>query len=405
LLLCANALALSIGAGLGCGAPDAAAPTRSKGGRDIQLWGVAAEVREILLQPDALVRAEALAALFQALEPEALEQVRDAYDSVFLDLGDLELELLAEWWTRFDPESAFEWTSSSWQASHPRVVHAVMRGWARRDPEGALRAAEQQPVYSIRRPMVHAVLAGWEESGKPGAFEYVQALPQGQDRQRALYVLARRKVLRDGVEAAFRWAEAQPDGDGQFKLNLFRRVASSAAEVEPERAAAWAAEHAGGPSGNGLPRRVGTRWAKRDPETAMRWLSTLEPGPNRNDGVQETYRTWLRFGFQDAFAWLPSQPLEPWLDPAVALYAQVLAPTAPREALDWAHRISDEELRWPTVGRVWRVWALADEAAANAWLAQAELPDFYRERIPQIPEGMRRMAELGREEREPETPD
>jgi hypothetical protein len=391
--MCVAALAFAASAGPGCDGSDPTALSRSKGGRDVQLWGVAAEVREILLQPDALVRAEALATLFQALEPEALEQVRSAYDGVFLDLGDLELELFAEWWTRFDPRSAFEWTSANWHASHPRVVQAVMRGWARHDPEQALRAAEQQRVYTIRRPLVHAVLAGWEESGKPGVFEYVQELPRGPDRQRALYVVARRKVLRDGAEAAFRWAEALPDSPDEFKLNLFRRLASSAAEVEPGAAAAWAAKHADGPHGNGLPRRVGTRWAKRDPEAAMRWLSTLEPGPNRVDGVQETYRTWLRVGFEDAFAWLPAQPAEAWLEPAVALYAQIVAQSAPREALDWAQRIGDEELRWPTVGRVWRVWALDDEAAANAWLEQAELPDFYRKRIPEIPEGMRRLAE------------
>jgi hypothetical protein len=214
----------------------------------------------------------------------------------------------------------------------------------------------------------------------------------GHDRQRAIYTVARRKVLRDGVEAAFRWAEGLPDSEDEFKLNVFRRVASSAAEVDPQAAAAWAERHADGEHGLQLPRRVGTRWAKRDPESAMRWLSTLPESWNRDDGVRETYRTWLRLGGDRPMEWLRNAELEPWLDPAVSLFAKKLSYEDPEAALEWAGRISDEEIRWGTVGVIARAWLMADEEAAKAWIDGAELPDVYRQKIFVIPEGMRRRA-------------
>jgi hypothetical protein len=384
--------------------PSLQPPSRSKTpARDIVLVEVAAEVREVLLNPDVLERTADLARLLQRLGPESIEQVRDAYDSVFLDLGEVDLVLLAEWWARHDPEAAFEWTLREWRADHPAVVVMVLRAWGRSDPTAALRRAQQVPKAVLRRPYTDAVIAGWEESGQPGILDYVESLGSGHDRQRAIYTVARRKVLRDGVEAAFRWAEGLPDSEDEFKLNVFRRVASSAAEVDPEAAAAWAERHADGEHGLQLPRRVGTRWAKRDPEAAMRWLSTLPQGWNRDDGVRETYRTWLRLGGDRPLAWLRGAELEPWLDPAVALFATRLSHEDREEALEWAGRISDEELRWGTVGIIARGWLMTDEEAAKAWIDRAELPELYRRKIFEIPEGVRPRAAAPAEA--PETPE
>jgi len=388
------ALAFGVGYRVGLSQqPTQQAPSRSKTEQvDVVLVGVSAEVREILLNPDVLERTDDLARLFQRLGPESLEEVRGAYDSVFLDLGEVDLVLLAEWWARFDPEAAVEWTEREWRAEHPAVVVQVFRAWARSDPGAALQAAENFSNPLLRRPYVHAVIAGWEESGQPGVLDYVESLGRGHDRQRAIYVVARRKVLRDGPEAAFRWAEGLPDSEDEFKLNVFRRVASSAAEVDPEAAAAWAARQQAGEHGLALPTRVATRWAKRDPEAAMLWLSTLPEGWNRNDGVRETYLTWLRLGGDRPLEWLRSAKIEPWLDPAVSLFAKKLALDDREEALQWASRISDEELRWGTITIIARDWLALDEEAAKAWIDQAELPELYQRKVFALTPAIRERA-------------
>jgi len=362
--------------------------------------GDASAVVEALREPDPLVRAEALARSFRTLAPDALPQVRRAYSGGFFDLGDTELVLLAEWWARFDAPAALDWTTAEWQANANQVRWAILRAWARQDPEAALRMVESQVADSERALWLDAVLSGWEDSGKPGAFEYVRALPYGEDRQRAIATLARRKVLRDGVTAAFDWAESQPEDDDKFKLNLLRRVGSAGAEVDPVLASQRAALLSDGPYARGLLRRVGTRWAKRDGEAALRWLASQPPDRARDDAVGETFRTWVRWSRADALRFMggPGRE-EPAYEPAVGLYALVISREDPVTAVEVAQALSDEEKRWVTTGRVWRNWWIEDEDAANAWFEahESEIPEFYRERIRTIPDGVRkRKRERGR---------
>jgi hypothetical protein len=379
-------LALGILVAAGCGETTPESPLVPSGD--------ASQVVEALREPDPLARAESLARTFQQLPPEALPAVRDAYSGTFFDLGDTELVLLAEWWARFDAPAALEWSREEWRADTSQVRQSILRAWARRDPEAALRVAETQRAEGERALWLDAVLSGWEESGQPGAFELVRGMPTGADRQRALATLARRKVLRDGVAAAFDWAEALPEDDDRFKLNLMRRVGSAAAQLEPELAAERAGRLADGPYADGLLRHVGTRWAKRDGQAALRWLVSLPPGPPRDDGVSETYRSWLRGTTRaDALRFMEGPARDdPALDPATALYAQVLASDDPLAAIEVARGLVDEPLRWATVGRVWRTWWIDDDEAANAWFEQAsDIPEFYRERIPVIPQALRKV--------------
>ena len=57
---------------------------------------VGAAVRAALLVPDRLARVERLASLLRSLGPDAIEPVRQAYDTTFLDVGDVELTLFIE---------------------------------------------------------------------------------------------------------------------------------------------------------------------------------------------------------------------------------------------------------------------------------------------------------------------
>jgi hypothetical protein len=322
-----------------------------------------------------------------------------AYDSVFFDIGDIELVLLAEWWAAFDPEAAYTWSFETWRANHPAIRLAVLRGWGRVDPAAALlraSVASTSPAEHMR-----AVIAGWDESGRPGLYETLRGMGPGAERQRLIEMIARRRVLRDGIEPTFRWAEALPDDDDYFKLHVFQRVASSAAEIDPERAAGWASKHEGQPYAWDLARRVGTRWAKREPEKAMAWVESLPESHSRSLAVRETYLAWLRKDKPAAREFVRSREVTPWLEPAVSLYAKSLMtedPTRGAEALGWAQRISDPVLRDATIILVARSWSVADPAATEAWLASADLSDLVRQKIREIPKRQQRAAERRRTE-------
>lgn len=364
----------------------------------VELEGVASEARAILLNQDLLERTASLTALLQKLGPDSLEDIKSAYETIFMDFGETDLIFFAEWWARFDPAAAFAWTQAQAATEHPVVVTAVLRTWARTNPGAALMAS-RVPNAKLRSMFVEACLMGWEESGRPGLLEFIQGLPAGGDRQRAITVVARRKVLRDGPKAAFEWAEELPDSVDVFKLNVLRRIASAAAEVAPRKAAKWAESLLGGEFEHGIPQRVGTRWAKRDPRAAMDWLSTLAAGRSRDDGVRETFRKWLREDPDAAMEYATTVELEPWLDPMVARVATRLGKDDPMLALDWASKVMDEDLRLTTTGIVARSWAFDDESAARAWVEQTDLPDYLKRKIFEIPDSMRPGAMKRRKER------
>ena len=78
--------------------------------------------------------------------------------------------------------------------------------------------------------------------------------------------------------------------------------------------------------------------------------------------------------------------------PPLALFARKLGADEPEEALDWAGRIADEELRWGTVGQIAREWLVMDEPAAKAWIERSELPEPYRSKTLVIPRAIRRQV-------------
>lgn len=371
-------------------AKDAAEATRLRSDGEI-LDDRSGEIQEALLEEDSIVRAERLAAVLRTLEPEALEDALAAYDTVYLDIGDFELELLADWWARFDPEAAYAWAQSDWRAAHMGVMEAVLRSWARLDPQAALAEAESEnrPVQQVT--LVSAVLRGWEEGGHPGAFDFAFTLP-GEYGMRVNAVMIRRRVMRTGPDATLEWFESLPGVMDSTKKDIQKRVATAVADVAPEKAAAWAEKYMAERDRTRLAHRVGARWARQDPEAAMAWLESLPESMDRDFGVKETYRSWFRHDRERAWAWLVEQEPEPWLDEALAMYAQSWQRAHPKDggtALAKALQIADEELRWTTVMNTWKAWLAADGKPAAEWFGKhhAEIPEFYRNRMQVVPAG------------------
>ena len=348
-------------------------------------------IQEVLLIEDHLARAERLAATLQTLEPEALEDALAAYETVYLDIGDFELEMLADWWARFDPEAALAWAQSDWRNAHMGVLEAVLRAWARIDPQAALAEAESEtrPIQQVT--LLAAVLRGWEEAGHPGALEFAMSVP-GEQGMRLNAVMVRRRVMRTGADATIEWFESLPGSILGAKKELQKRVATAIADVAPEKAAAWVEPYMAERDRTRLAHRVGARWARTDPEAAMAWLESLPESMDRDFGVKETYRSWFRYDRQRAWSWLVDQKPEPWLDEALAMYAQSWQRAHPKDgatALAKALEISEEELRWTTVMNTWKAWAQTDFKPAGTWFAAHadEIPEFYRRRMQVFPAG------------------
>ena len=351
----------------------------------IELLGTEAELVEILQLNDPLERGRLLTTKFQTLGPDSLDEVLDAYDVVFFEIGDFEFEMLATWWTRFDPQAALDFTRTYWAASNNSVVQAVFRQWASTDPTAAHQAllwAGSNPEHPD--PWINALVTGWDESGYPGLYDFVYSLGPGFHRQRALMQLAQRQIRRDGADAAIAWAESLPPGREQdvLKLNAFRRVAGALAQEDPEAATAFTLKHYSSPYGVGLPSWVGRRWSFYEPELTMAWLSTLPEGSNRDKGVEDTFIAWSRRDRESALDWASQQDLEAeWFQPALSHYARRLALTDINQGLELAGYVHHPEYRMMTVGKIVRTWLTRDPLEARKWLKNSDLTIKERAKI------------------------
>jgi hypothetical protein len=128
----------------------------------------------------------------------------------------------------------------------------------------------------------------------------------------------------------------------------------------------------------------------------MAWIASLPPSRGRGVAVRETYLAWIRTDSRGALAYIENAKIEPWLDPAVSIYTKMIVSndaSRSQEALGWVARISDPELRDATTVLIARSWLLEDPEAAEAWLAQANVPDLVRQKVHEVPKRARRLAE------------
>jgi hypothetical protein len=283
------------------------------------------------------------------------------------------------WWASFDPQAAFAWTTTEWRARFGSVTAAVFRSWAHRDPKRALDTAQGVALRGLRDYAVDGAIAGWDESGKPGLLEAITQLADV-DRQRLAEIFARRRVVTLGPAGALRWVDSLEATPAFQQMMAVRIASASAATVEgAPLAAAWATPRVRSDERlSSYPRRIATRWVAHDPLAAMAWLATLPGGADRGDGVAESFRTWVIRDHEAAFAWIEKTEMQPWNEPAMAVYARAIADEHPKQAIELAQRFSDPELRQSTMIVIGQVWSKKDRAAAAAWLAQPGIPERVR---------------------------
>ncbi len=144
---------------------------------------------------------------------------------------------------------------------------------------------------------------------------------------------------------------------------------------------AWCEKHCDGPFGDTVRQLVATRWAARDGQAALEWLSKAPEGRDRNRAVISAFRRWWQKDVgESASRWLESIGIEgfqPWMAPAVAVYAPHLAHTDPQKALEWAP-FAEEDRKTSVLIGIARNWRQHDAAAADAWIDRSPLNEEQR---------------------------
>lgn len=354
--------------------------------------GMGPALRAALAEGSRLERFRVLTETLDGLEPGNLAEAVEVYDGQLSGLGDCEIAIFMDAWTRFDPLSAVEHVQR-WPLMSKRKVGLEMaiQGWALRRPEEARVAVEEMMEdHPGRRKMllIQNLVLGWTYSGSPGVVAFVAELPMPL-RSGANVAMVGAQTRRLGAAGLLSWADevlVELEGKREFQRGFFRRVAHAAGQRDPERAAAWAGRHAGSDYGANGRRIVGEHWVKRDPAATFEWLSAGAADEEGAEAIRRVLSLWLKQDRPAAEEWLDSASPATLPDPALDFYAQDLVKRLEIEmAISWADSIRDESLREASLKAVATPWYRREPEAAEAWLQQSSLSEEAREAVRHPP--------------------
>jgi hypothetical protein len=364
---------------------------------------LAAALRSALAEGDAVERQGRTASLLEGLGPDAVAEVAVLYERMTPLIDAPELAAFFVAWARFDPvgalDHALSWRLPEMRGKRELGVGAVIRAWAQRDLLAARRATEQIVTDhpSLRGVLRQALVTGWAQSsqGQEGLAGFLADLPPLHSRVELIEDAARELVRGGGAEAVLGWAEPILRDEGydlRLKRPVYAAAVDAAAQWDPERTAAWTAEHSGADYAEersmGI---VAKHWGRWDGAAAMAWLSEQPAGERRDQAVRDAFGQWSKADPLGAWAWLDSEQSAALRDPAREFKARRMADHEPEKALDWCERIEDEGRRQSCLESVATSWYAQDAVAAETWLQQSSLDEETRRRVRKVAGPKRQM--------------
>jgi hypothetical protein len=347
-----------------------------------------ASLREVLEHPDAFERAQRIAQILQRSAPEDLETLRIEFENASLNQGDIEYSLFAHWWARFDPEAAFVYCDNHLRFEFPRVLLDVVRAWGRKDPIGAvessLLARRGTTSPAMADELVDALVVGWFESGEPGLGEWIVQQPDSGNIARGLRAYAKMRVLKYGDVETLEWIIESPEFEPQLRRLLLAGALTVIAHQNPALAVEWmeTAEERGVEIYTFMP-RIARSWAHHEPQKTMEWVLQYPDFPDRERAIMGITRRWLKRDEPGMVEWLKPRVGEEWTDQmryqSIRFYAQEA-----NYRVDWSHlmdraaEIVEVNRRRATVLWLAQRWFVADQPAAEAWMASH--PDAMTEK-------------------------
>jgi hypothetical protein len=383
------AAAIAIGCNREAPAPGSTAAP-SAAGSDVTFESLVA----VLSDPDEFARVRKLAEWLPTLGPQAVPivtQVLEQFASARIEIAGADYELLMRYWALHDPEAAARYAfGKSPRGYRVGSLYATVRPWMKENPEEALTSLRawgaEEGDYGAAVQI--ALVQGWYDSGKPGLEEYIHDLGPSFERQRALGAFLTAMIRARGAQAAASWAEAVPEKDSAYRLEVFRAAGESLVPFDVAAAKRLCDAHCDGPAGAAMRAQIAMRWAlngKGEGGAALEWLSNAPANDETGFAVRRTYAIWGDYDREGALAWMKpyvAGDLPAWLDPALPVYVRMLGDTSPAESLALIARFfSDDDKRDYWTVMITRLWRQRDEAAAEAWIAQASLSKEVLEKI------------------------
>jgi hypothetical protein len=344
------------------------------------------ELAQTLDEPDFIRRIAGVARVLAQASPDTLDDLRPIIESYPAVPQDSERILFVEWWTRFDPEAAFDWAKADDIRHGQALTQHVLRVWARTDPLAALDSARRPSALRAAGTEAGvtglawlneselAVMAGWGESAVPGVEEWVFDQPDMAKQQAFIQLYTRNRVAMNGAEEVWKWAQTLPE---PYRGSMLLAAASAVAARDPDEAVRLTTPLLEAGETPGLAARVSARWCERDPEAALAWLVETPESKARSEAILECARSWIANSRADFLRFMEEQPdpFPTWLMPVVRLYARALEGGDEYiRGFAFVARLGETRFGDQATILILRKWLEDDATGAAAWIEDHPLP-------------------------------
>ena len=332
-----------------------------------------------LEEQNPLARARLMGRIFETLDGENVEEAMRIIEAE-PRITESEINLFMYVWSQFDPEAAFEAARRSEQnLIRNEGAAAATYYWALDNPKAALYWVETIEDKTFREYLTEYLITGWVlSSERDSAAVYIARLPRGVLKQLQTSLIMN-EYLKEGPEAAIRWAESLPDDvPKDYRHEVFQRVSKQLASRDPEIAARWIAEHIGQDYARNTLRLIAAEWRAQDPQSAFEWLVSLPEDLQRDRVLFNSFGRWFDDDSHVAQRWLEAETIQPAHDPVLDAVARRLSKTSPRKALHWAEMIEDPTRREKSLVIVGQNWYRKKPGAARAWVEESDLSEGAR---------------------------
>ena len=240
--------------------------------------------------------------------------------------------------------------------------------WIENDPEGALQFAAQNHEFDYITSDVYQQMAA---SDAQGALARAQAIADPNARYQAL-----RGVLSYMADLDPLGALQLAGTFGNFPNNesLSQMIYRQWSSVDPQAAAAQAAQAADGGGWHSPVSQVLRNWASQDPLAAIAWSIAQSDLSAQARDIGQIVRQWSRDDLNAAAGWVNSLGAGATRDAAAASLAYSLGGSDPAAALGWAQSISDLNQRNDTLQRLTREIMYRNPSNGAAILTAAGIP-------------------------------
>lgn len=179
------------------------------------------------------------------------------------------------------------------------------------------------------------------------------------------------------IRAELERLSASPDSPDKWRR--MEELVRLWSDLDPESAAAYAADASGRGAPDAILRAAVQAWAERNPLAASQWAARLDNENLRTLGTQQAFRTWAASDPAAAaaqLAYLPAMTSD--AGPCLILeIADVFAKKDLESSIAWAAS-QQGQLRDYAMGSVAGTWSERDPAKTAQWLAYSTEPEFFR---------------------------